>query len=830
METHFRKLIAAIALAAALPFYTIAQHTGRVFIDSNNNGQYDPGEKGMRGVAVSDGLHVVQTDANGTFTLPGYSGERFITVTTPSGYYAPLGYYYPIDPVTGNYNFALRPIPGKISSRGEHAFIQITDTEIFNTEGNELWVNELREYANNEQAAFIIHTGDICYEKGMQEHIQLMNTGNMGRPVYYCIGNHDLVAGPYGEALFESIYGPVYYSFDAGNIHYIVTPMPSGDYVPSYTQEQVAAWLRNDLALVPAGKAVVMFNHDLLSKEDKFLFPADSPDPIDLSRHNLTAWLFGHWHINYMKQMGDVLAIGTGTVDKGGIDHSTSAYRMLRVDGKGKLNSDLRYSYIAPMVEIASVNGNTTPVLPGGNVPLIVNSYASTTHTANITYSCRIDSNTRIKNRPLTRQTDWSWHTTIPLNSKDTGKQVDITVEACFTDGSTVTTTASFLYHGYVAGQLPFEGDWCNLLGNPQHTGGIVSTTGSGTPSLAWVTNTGNNLYMSSPLIRQEHVYVASVDENLKGEAFVYCFDGHTGTIRWKYPVRNSIKNSIAADNGLIFAQDVEGYLYAIDARTGSLRWEKKLAVGYLPALIEGVVTSNGVVYAGTGKGLGAFCCETGEQRWNNSGWSQAEGTTSTLSVGNDVLLSGAQWRGLYANELSTGKLVWTQAAHGLNNRGASAAMYNGLIYIISGNSFFILNTANGEIIVRKELPCSVDVTSTPLLTDSKIIFGTADQGVMALNRETLEVEWTFATQPALVYTAPYTRYPFATVETSPVLWGGRVYIGASDGTLYGLNPETGEKEWSHTTGAPLFGTVALSGGVMIATDFAGNVYGFTIL
>ena len=51
-----------------------------------------------------------------------------------------------------------------------------------------------------------------------------MNTENMDCPVFYCIGNHDLVKGKYGEELFENIYGPVYYSFDAGRVHYIVTP------------------------------------------------------------------------------------------------------------------------------------------------------------------------------------------------------------------------------------------------------------------------------------------------------------------------------------------------------------------------------------------------------------------------------------------------------------------------------------------------------------------------------------------------------------------------------------------------------------------------------
>lgn len=71
-----------------------------------------------------------------------------------------------------------------------------------------------------------------------------MNTENMDCPVFYCIGNHDLVKGKYGEELFESIYGPVYYSFDAGNVHYIVTPMPGGDHAPGYTADDVCRWLK----------------------------------------------------------------------------------------------------------------------------------------------------------------------------------------------------------------------------------------------------------------------------------------------------------------------------------------------------------------------------------------------------------------------------------------------------------------------------------------------------------------------------------------------------------------------------------------------------------
>ena len=112
-------------------------------------------------------------------------------------------------------------------------------------------------------------------------------------------------------------------------------------------------------------------------------------------------------------------------------------------------------------------------------------------------------------------------------------------------------------------------------------------------------------------------------------------------------------------------------------------------------------------------------------------------------------------------------------------------------------------------------------------MTDKEIIFGSAKDGLIALDNETLELKWKFATGDALVFTSPYSRKPAATIETSPVLAGNTVYVGASDGTIYGVNKEDGKLVWKHATGAPVFGSVAVSGNALIAVDFGGNVYTF---
>ncbi len=74
-----------------------ASYTGRVFVDKNNNGIGEKGEKTLKGIKVSDGLNVVETATDGTYTLPGHGREKFIFITTPSGYKTMNRHYHRIE-------------------------------------------------------------------------------------------------------------------------------------------------------------------------------------------------------------------------------------------------------------------------------------------------------------------------------------------------------------------------------------------------------------------------------------------------------------------------------------------------------------------------------------------------------------------------------------------------------------------------------------------------------------------------------------------------------------------------------------------------------------
>jgi len=817
MRTFILTLLCCFSISA-FPAYK-----GTVYFIESNNPQHV--QKPLEGVAVTDGLNVVKTDKNGRFTLPGYDKTRFISVTTPAGYITE-NYYIRVDESKDKYDFIL--IEDSRTKDPEHSFIQITDTEIHGN-GIGIWATHLKNYIESEQPAFLMHTGDICYENGLRSHIKSVNSQSMGIPVYYGIGNHDLVKGNYGEELFESIYGPTWYSFDVGNTHYVMTPMLHGDHTPSYTKEDVYRWLVNDLKMMKKGQNLIVFNHDILTASDDFSFGINEQESVNLREYNLKAWIYGHWHYNYVRNQNGVYTICTSTVDKGGIDHSTSAFRVIDVSGNGEVSSQLRYAFNPAHVAIVSpMNGQNSPILVNGKLPVSANIYNSNAEVKNIEYkiSDSLNNNVISSGSITDRRSDWNWYTSVEIPSGYLNKSLDIQITSTFNNGEKAYASNTFLYTN-ISSPIVEGNAWNTLLSNAQHTGQNTVTTGSDL-NLVWTNNMRANIFMTSPVIAESKVFIASTDDNINPKSAIAAFDRKTGKELWKYPTRNSVKNTIAYSEGIVAAQDAESNLYIIDANTGKLKWEKKLDNSSYPYSSEGLTIENNILYAGTGLSLTAFDLNSGKSLWQNTGWKKNEAATTTLTIGGDVLINGSQWGALYANNKNTGEFLWKISEDGMSDRGSSPTYHEGKLYVISRKSLFIIDPSNGNILEKKDFSFNLDVTSTPYIGKHEIIFGTANKGLVALDKENLTVKWNIQTNPSLVFSAPYTTFPDASIETSIVVAGNNAYFGASDGYLYIVNIPTGLINQKINLGAPVFSSFALSGNTLIAADYGGNIYAFT--
>ncbi|MBR3223587.1 MAG: PQQ-binding-like beta-propeller repeat protein [Kiritimatiellae bacterium] len=336
---EFLELSAAGVLCSGLGTARTASVAGEI------RGQVTADGKGLARVVVSDGLQCVRTGTDGTFALPRREGARFVAVSPPCGYQM-KDWYRRIAPAA-SYGFSLE----KASEGKEKCgcrFVQIADSEISEDNAyNRQWIDDVRQIAHAERCAFIVHTGDICYLAGMQAHAQLMNTENMGLPVLYCLGNHDCVAGDYGEQAFEGLFGPCRYSFNAGGIHFLVVPMTEGwDVKPSYDEDELADWIRADLAPIKPNQPVMAFSHMLFhaKNESEAGLVIGKERPLDLrSACNFRGFVYGHVHNTYTSGNGGVAFMASSNPNFGGIDHSPEIVRVFDVKPDGAFVSENHY-------------------------------------------------------------------------------------------------------------------------------------------------------------------------------------------------------------------------------------------------------------------------------------------------------------------------------------------------------------------------------------------------------------------------------------------------------------------------------------------------------
>jgi len=804
---HYDKLLKGLFAHLSLLIFPLisvsADFSGVVYADLNRNNLKDANEKGIKGVAVSDGLNVVQTDENGYYKLPGSPGTRFIYITVPSGFRTINRFYIHAGKPASEYNFGLITFPP--SKNKIVRFIQLADTEAGDDFG---WVGPIRDYAANEEVSFIVHTGDICYENGLNFHGRKVTGETMGVPVYYCIGNHDLVKGNYGEELFEKNFGPVFYSFEAGNTHFIVTPMLAGDFKPSYSKEDVYRWMKNDLKLVDPSKNIVVFNHNLLTMEEKFIYGIDDQEYINLNEHNLKAWIFGHWHSNYLIRHGKtgIISVCTAPPNKGGIDHSPSNFPVYEINEAGELSVRPRYNYLNNHFAVVSPDATQCASDGNGQILISVNTYSTTSPTEKTEY--RIDDTK--KWTALTRQSDWNWSGKYPEAKLETGVPHSIIFRTKLKNGDIFTSTGNFVIRKTsVKNQDP---------GDLQ----------DGSLQLKWVVNAGSGIGMGSPVCSGGKLYVAAIDDyGQKNNILAY--DATTGDLLWKHQTLSPVKNTICIEGDHLLATDEGGIAYAINIKTGALAWEKDLEIRNVPLLVTGGVVHNGIYYCGFGNYLSALDCSNGNLIWKNTTWNGGEGTTSTMSVCGTTLVAGSNWRALYGHDLQTGAKKWELSKDGIRYCNGTAAWVHDTLFFAAERAIIKMDPLSGSVYSVHPVPYDLQVASTPLVTDNMIVTGTSTEGLVAFNRNTLKEIWKVKPGVALVYTAPYSKPYAATVETSPVLVGNMIVCGASDGFLYLVDPDNGTILSKTNLGAPVLGNICLTDDHLYVADFSGNICCFSV-
>lgn len=273
---------------------------GHVFRDKNRNGVFDANEKGIKNVLVSNGTEVVKTNHRGEYELPAYDGMT-VFITKPAGYDVPVDennvpqFFYhhlrdgspelrfgglpPTGPLPEAINFPL--VKGE--KKDEFKMIIIGDTQPYsNNEVGYVRDTLAKEFAEMDldDVEGVIVEGDVMGDDlGLYPRFkEILSVANS--PQYYVPGNHDLDFDAPTDAhsfdTFKREWGPAYYSFDIGDVHFVTLDnvqypcenydgkhgfCDSGSTYNGVVNAQQMAWLENDLAHVPMDKLIVLNMH-----------------------------------------------------------------------------------------------------------------------------------------------------------------------------------------------------------------------------------------------------------------------------------------------------------------------------------------------------------------------------------------------------------------------------------------------------------------------------------------------------------------------------------------------------------------------------------------
>ena len=346
-----------------LAFLLSALLTGQVLSDKGTP---------LAGVSVSDGVTIAQTDANGAYELPYRDNAEFVFVSVPSGYDIPLDeagspLLYKRVTGEGTYDFTLHQQEDCGKADSTHVLFVFSDPQVLNGYDDHRFrfetVEDVKAFKKTypEGTKFYgICVGDIVWDWYNANSLMKQYFEAMGFPTFMTIGNHDhncqaanqndeVKQDSIADDKFTEVWGPTYYSFNIGAVHYVVLDNVlykghngSKDYGCGLTPEE-EKWLQKDLELVPNGTPIVVSFH----------IPSRSMTGV---LTNLKQWvnkgaivqhlLSGHTHTNIVNEISARLIERTMGAAEGAFwcsnwcsDGSPNGYMVYEADGKKGFNN-----------------------------------------------------------------------------------------------------------------------------------------------------------------------------------------------------------------------------------------------------------------------------------------------------------------------------------------------------------------------------------------------------------------------------------------------------------------------------------------------------------
>lgn len=322
---------------------------GIVYADLNHNGQQEENEPGIPNVMVSNQKDVVLTNEQGKYELH-VQEDCSIMITKPEDYDLPLSLPYHLPKFAHLYTkdaakkFDFPLIPAKV--KNNFKIVVIADPQVHSMAQVNYLRQDFVEPIMPHHFLFGIALGDLGYQANNMWHEYNSLMSQIPFPWFNVLGNHDVnyeePTDEKSDKTFRKDVGANYYSFNYGQVHFIVLDSVFSFMRPKATKsiykglltEKQLTWIKNDLSFVPKNKLIVFCSHIPLNTYTAEAYKANpkkySLDKIKCSFiHNRNAFfdivkdrknilfLAGHTH----GQKQDFLGKKHGFQDKNKIHH-----------------------------------------------------------------------------------------------------------------------------------------------------------------------------------------------------------------------------------------------------------------------------------------------------------------------------------------------------------------------------------------------------------------------------------------------------------------------------------------------------------------------------
>ena len=236
----------------------------------------DDSGRPVSGVKVTDGFNIVRTDNLGRYELYAHDAANFVYLSIPSGFKtnsrngAPL-FYKSVDR-----RKSLQKVDFDIIRTNEdethHQFFVMADVQVYKESEFDLVRKAVADAKSVSDAdglpSFGVSCGDLVGEwnSGFMVDLQkLLSEADF--PFFALMGNHDFQYGAAtneeSKLIYTDLFGPTYYSFDKGGVHYVVLDDVFYYYrhYIGYLEQSQLEWLKKDLAGLEKGSTLVLFMH-----------------------------------------------------------------------------------------------------------------------------------------------------------------------------------------------------------------------------------------------------------------------------------------------------------------------------------------------------------------------------------------------------------------------------------------------------------------------------------------------------------------------------------------------------------------------------------------